>query len=62
MTPEELRDWRKTLRLSQAKAAGILGCSRRTIQNYEAGARKIPRSIALAISAIQFKLPPYGTK
>ena len=60
MTAEELRDWRKTLRLSQAKAAEMLGCSRRTIQNYEAGDRLIPQPVALAIAAILFRLPPYG--
>lgn len=60
MTAKELRNWRLRLRLSQARAAEILGCSRRAIQNWEKGSNKIPKTVALAIAAVQFDLPPYG--
>lgn len=62
MTAEELIQWRKRLRLSQAKAAEMLGCSRRGLQQWEAGQHPIPKSIALAVAAVSFGLPPYGKK
>lgn len=62
MTPKELIAWRKRLKISQARAAELLGCSRRGIQLWEAGTNPIPKTIALAIAAIQFDLPPYGRK
>lgn len=62
MTPKELIAWRKRMKLSQAKAAELIGCSRRGLQLWESGANPIPKSIALAIAAIQFNLPPYGKK
>jgi transcriptional regulator with XRE-family HTH domain len=62
MTPTELIAWRKKNGLSQAKAAEVIGCSRRGIQLWESGENEIPKNIALAISAIQFNLPPYGKK
>jgi len=62
MTPKELIDWRTRHGLSQAKAAEMLGCSRRGIQLWEKGDGTIPQTIALAIAAVQFNLPPYGRK
>lgn len=62
MTPEELKRWRKRLGLSQQKAADLLGCSKRAIQNWEASKTGIPKSIALAVAAVSFDLPPYGKK
>ena len=62
MTADELRAWRKKNKLSQVKAAEILGCSRQGIRNWEAGKNPVPKSIALAIAAVQFGLPPYGRK
>lgn len=61
MTADELKQWRERLHLSQAAAADLIGCSRRAYQNYEAGKSAIPKSIALAVSAVLFNLPPYGT-
>jgi len=62
MTAEELLQWRKRHKLSQQRAADMLGCSRRGIQQWEKGMYPIPKTIALAIAAIQFNLPPYGRK
>jgi transcriptional regulator with XRE-family HTH domain len=62
MTAEELKKWRDKLRLSQIAAAAILGISRRGYQTYENGSRPIPKTVALAVAAVQFDLPPYGRK
>lgn len=62
MTAEELIEWRKRLKLSQAKAAELLGCSRRGLQQWETGKHKIPKTVALAVAAVSFNLPPYGKK
>lgn len=59
MTPDELRKWRLSAKLSQAAAAELIGCSRRALQYYEAG-RAVPKNIALAIAAVNAKLKPYG--
>ena len=47
---------------TQAEAANHLGCSKRSIQNWEAGASDVPRYIALAMSAVIMNLPAYGKK
>lgn len=62
MSPKELIAWRKRLRLSQAKAAELLGCSRSGIRQWERGQYPIPKYIALAVAAVSFDLPPYGKK
>jgi transcriptional regulator with XRE-family HTH domain len=45
---------------SQAEAARQLGCSARSIANWESGKTKIPKSIALAASSVMLNIPPYG--
>jgi len=59
MTNEEIKNWRKSLNLTQAEAAERLGVTRRGYQMYEAGVRNddgrpviIPKYIALACAAI----------
>ena len=59
-TATDLANWRKRMRWSQAKAARQLGCSARSIVNWEKGVHTIPKNIPLAISAVVMKLPPYG--
>ena len=54
MTADELLDWRKTSRLFQSKASELIGCSVRGLQKWEYGENAIPKSIALAIAAVQF--------
>lgn len=53
MTPAELRQWRKRRSLSQGKAALLLGCGRRSLQNWERGVHDIPRYIELACWALE---------
>lgn len=60
MTAAQLAKWRAQLKLSQAAAAKLIGCSRRSLQNWESGANAIPKNIAMAVSAASMGLPPYG--
>lgn len=68
MTPEVFKTWRKTMKLSQQKAAVALGISKSSIEAYEAGVWRatgkpveIPLAIALACSAIYHKFGPWGS-
>lgn len=56
MTPRQLKLWRKRHNLSQNQAADKLGCSRRSIQKWEAGETQIPKSIELAMEAVNCML------
>jgi transcriptional regulator with XRE-family HTH domain len=58
MTAESLLAWRRGLGLTQVDAAAALGCSRRAIQQWEAGIRAAPRYIALAAAAVAAGLKP----
>lgn len=60
MTAAELRKLRERLNWSQAEAARNLGCSVRSITNWEKGVNRIPKSVALAAAAVMMNLPPYG--
>lgn len=57
MTPDQFRDWRRTLGLKQKEAAERLGLKKRMIQYYEKGHRdgrpvEIPKSVRLACYAL----------
>lgn len=57
MTPEQFREWRRSLGLKQKDAADRLGLKKRMIQYYEKGKRdgrpvEIPKSIRLACYAL----------
>ena len=57
MTPEQFKEWRKSLKLKQKSAAELLGLKKRIIQYYEKGIRDgrqvvIPKYIRLACYAI----------
>lgn len=60
MNAAELIELRKRFGWSQAEAASKLGCSRRSIANWEKEINPIPDSIALAASAVCMNLPKYG--
>lgn len=62
MTGEDLINLRQRMRWSQRDAANMLGCSTRSIANWESEKNVIPRSIALAASAVLMSLPPYSSK
>ena len=57
MTPEQFRNWRKSLGFKQKDAADALGLKKRMIQYYEKGNRDgkpvdIPKSVRLACYAL----------
>lgn len=65
MEPNDFRNWRKSLGLSQRDAAHLLGLKRRMIQYYEKGERdgdkvKIPRAVRLACYAIAEGVADYN--
>jgi DNA-binding transcriptional regulator YiaG len=66
MTPDDIKSWRSSLALSQRKAATALGISERMYIYCERGRREdgrpvaIPRTVALACSALAHGLEPYG--
>jgi transcriptional regulator with XRE-family HTH domain len=69
MTGQELRVWRKTMGWTQQQAGDALGIGSKTIENYEAGERRvkgemvpheIPRYIALACAALFHRIEPVG--
>lgn len=62
MTAAQFREWRARMSFSQAEAAARLGCSKRSVQNWESGTNDVPTYIALAISAVNMNLPAYGAK
>jgi len=66
MTPEDFKAWRNGLGYSQKEAAEALGVSYGTVFNYETGKRRedgqpveIPRTVALACSALFHGLEPW---
>ena len=52
MTPQEIKDIRKALNLTTAELGDKLGVSRRTIEGYEMGRRKIPRPVEMLINLL----------
>ena len=64
MKPEEFKAWRKSLGLSQKKAADQLGLKNRIVQYYEKGERdgekvKIPKHVRLACCALSLGITDY---
>ena len=62
MTAAELKSWRERMKFSQESAAQKLGCSRRSLQHWEAGLYPVPDYIAMSVSAVSMNLPPYGSQ
>ena len=62
MNAADLIALRARMHWSQQEAAKQLGCSPRSIINWEQGKTNIPDSIALAVSAVLMNLPPYGAQ
>ena len=61
MTADDFRTWRMKMDLTAVDAAQVLGISRTTIRSYERG-QAIPLYVALACSALLYRLPPYSAK
>lgn len=66
MTPDEFKAWRKAMGFTQKEAGDVLGITKWAVENYERGWRReddrpviIPRSIALACSAVFVGLEPW---
>lgn len=64
MKAEEFKAWRKSLGLSQKKAADALGLKNRIVQYYEKGERdgekvKIPKHVRLACCALSLGITDY---
>lgn len=64
MTPEQFRQWRKSLGLKQKDAADYLGLKKRMIQYYEKGERddrtvEVPRAVRLACYALSQGISDY---
>lgn len=51
MEPDQFREWRKSLNLTQGEAAGKLGLGKRTVAAYETTGG-IPKHVALACTAL----------
>ena len=60
MTSLEMIQFRRRFGLNQREAAIELGCSARSIYNYERGIGKIPKMVGMAASAYAMGLPEYG--
>ena len=64
MTPSNFKTWRKSLGLSQKRAADALGLKNRIVQYYEKGERdgdkvKIPKHVRLACYALSVGVADY---
>ncbi|CAO3447879.1 hypothetical protein [Azospirillum argentinense] len=60
MTPDDFKQWRASLKLTQQEAADAIGITKRSVQLYEAGTQPVSRTIALACAAISAGLKPIG--
>jgi transcriptional regulator with XRE-family HTH domain len=55
MTPQELRNKREFLNMTQKQLAERFCITERTIRNYESGATEIPRTVEMALSALELE-------
>ncbi len=62
MTPDDLRAWRKEMKLSQEKAGTRLGYGKTTIYYFEKGTQEIPLAVGYACAAIKSGMRPYKKK
>ena len=56
ITAEAFRNWRERKAYTLDTAAHALGLSRRMVAYYDRGAKPIPRTVALAVKALEFGL------
>jgi transcriptional regulator with XRE-family HTH domain len=55
MTPQELKHKRLFMNLTQKQLADKFCITERTIRNYESGATEIPRTVVMALSALELE-------
>jgi plasmid maintenance system antidote protein VapI len=60
MTPQSLQAWMDRIGLNRTGAASALGISRNTLQAYLEGKYPIPKTVALACSALAMGIPEHG--
>lgn len=61
MTPERLKEWRKSRGWSISRAVRETGVgSRNSWASWEAPGGKPPKWLGLALAAVSYGLPPYG--
>ena len=52
MKAEDFRQWREARSMTQRQLAELLDMTARQLQHYEAGDRRIPRVVELALEAL----------
>jgi DNA-binding XRE family transcriptional regulator len=62
IAPIVVATWREQMGYTQYDAAHELGCSRKSLINWEKGRNRIPRYIALAMGALAMGMAPYGAR
>ena len=70
MSPEELREWRESLKpisgnrskVSRREAAERLNTPLRTYEGWECGQARIPGAVPLACAAILYGIRPYPAR
>jgi transcriptional regulator with XRE-family HTH domain len=55
MSPQELRNKRLFMNLTQKQLADKFCITERTIRNYESGTTEIPRTVEMALSALELE-------
>ena len=55
MSPQELKNKRLFMNLTQKQLADKFCITERTIRNYESGATEIPRTVVMALSALELE-------
>jgi DNA-binding XRE family transcriptional regulator len=59
MTPDELRQWRTHMGLSQQAASELLDVRKQTVTDWETGKHAPSKSVALACAALAHGLEPW---
>jgi len=59
---ETMALWREQMGYTMNEAADELGCSKRSLTNWENGHFPIPRYIGLAMNALALNMRPYGSR
>lgn len=62
MTPQQIKAWQSHLKLSNTRAAALLGVKVRTFADWRSGRTRAPGCLALACAAVAFDLPPWGER
>jgi transcriptional regulator with XRE-family HTH domain len=60
VTPASLLSWMQRLHFTKKEAALSLGISRPTLDRYLNGDKPIPKTVALACSALAMGIPEHG--